>query len=132
MNASRDESLRPGRLEFSRLSWALALSLVAHLLCYSGYELGKKYNLWNLIQLPPWLTKIMTASVPQPTEPKEEEIPLIFVDVNPQAATPEADAQKAIRPVQRQDRRAISVPLNPATKGPRDHSQPPYLAGQAV
>ena len=90
MNPSRDESLRPGRLEFSRLSWALAISLVAHLLCYSGYELGKKYNIWNLIQLPPWLTKIMTASVPQPPEPKEEEIPLVFVDVNPKAATPEA------------------------------------------
>ncbi len=65
---------------------ALALSLAAHLLVWGGYELGKTFNLWQRLHLPPLMlfTKIKPAQPPvQHTEP------IVFVDVNPAQATTE-------------------------------------------
>src|SRR5690606_1753051 len=90
-----DESLRPDRLELSRLFWAIAVSIVFHLLCFGGYELGKKYNVWEAVRMPVWLQKALAATAPlkkpETTTPAEvpQEIPLMFVDVNPQLASPE-------------------------------------------
>src|SRR4051812_44807995 len=87
-----DGSLRPDQLEISRLLWAIVISIVVHLLCFGGYELGKKYNVWETIHLPDWLkkTKMLAALQPQPPDKLIQlEAPLMFVDVNPQLATPE-------------------------------------------
>jgi hypothetical protein len=83
-------SLRPGQLEISRLLWAIGISIAIHLLCFGGYELGKKLNFWQAIHLPSWLqkTKMLTA-LQQQQKRADQEPPLMFVDVNPQLATPE-------------------------------------------
>jgi hypothetical protein len=85
-------SLRPGRFEYKRLAWALLISLIVHLLCYGGYEFTRKV-------LPGWLERIKflaalahqlepkKQSPPQPPQPTQ--VPLVFVDVNPEVATPE-------------------------------------------
>ncbi|HLX96012.1 MAG TPA: hypothetical protein VKU37_09740 [Verrucomicrobiae bacterium] len=81
------DSLRFSRLESRRLAWVFAVSLLAHLLAWGGYEAGKEFNLWQRLHLPPLMlfTKIKPtpASVP-------ESVPIEFVDVNPAQATPEA------------------------------------------
>lgn len=86
-----ESTLRPDRLALARLLWAVGISLVVHLLCYGGYELGKKYNVWSAIHVPAWLQKNkMISSVNQQTrQPLPQEVPLMFVDVNPQLATVE-------------------------------------------
>ena len=94
MNAgsSQETSLRMARPEISRLAWALAISLALHLLSYGGYELGKKFNIWQQLHWPVWLqkAKILAAIPKQPANPPvQREIPLTFVDVSPQQATPE-------------------------------------------
>ena len=94
-----EASLRPGRLELSRLGWALGISLVFHLFCFGGYEVGRHFGFWEALRVPAWLQKSkILASVleeekraaQQPAEPQwERDPPLMFVDVNPQLATPE-------------------------------------------
>jgi hypothetical protein len=81
------DSLRLSSRDSRRLAWAFALSLAAHLVVWGGYELGKEFNLWQRLHLPPLMvfTKIKQAQpVTQPSEP------VVFVDVNPEQATTEA------------------------------------------
>jgi len=85
-------SLRPGRLEYKRLVWALIISLLFHAVCFGGYEFSRTI-------LPRWLAHIKylaalaeqlkkkPAPPPQPLHPTEPE--LVFVDVDPAAITPE-------------------------------------------
>ena len=84
-------SLRPGRYDHKRLLWALAISLSFHLLCYGTYEFSRKV-------LPGWLErmKILAALAhqleikkPTPPPPPPSDPPMVFVEVNPAAATPE-------------------------------------------
>jgi hypothetical protein len=84
-------SLRPGRFEYKRLAWALLISLIVHLLCYSGYEFTRKV-------LPAWLERIkflaalahqLEPKKPTPPPPQPTQVPLVFVEVTPEAATPE-------------------------------------------
>jgi outer membrane biosynthesis protein TonB len=88
-------SLRHERAEVSRLGWAFALSLAFHLLVFGGYETGKKYNLWQSLHWPAWLhaPKILQPAFKkresQPP-PQSQDIPLMFVNVNPAQATAEA------------------------------------------
>ena len=80
------DSLRFSSLESSRLAWVFALSLLAHLLAWGGYEAGKELNLWQKLHLPPLM--LFTKIKPTPT-PVREGVPIEFVDVNPaQPATP--------------------------------------------
>src|SRR3569833_2651228 len=73
-------SLRPGRLEYKRLVWALIISLLFHAVCFGGYEFSRTI-------LPRWLAhikylaalaeqlKIKPVPPPQPlhpTEPKQK------------------------------------------------------------
>ncbi|HLP78385.1 MAG TPA: hypothetical protein VK327_15885, partial [Candidatus Paceibacterota bacterium] len=84
-----DISLRLDRLSISRLLWAVVISLVFHALCFGGYELGKKYDVWQNLHLPAWIRKLtaLTPSLPeQLKQPPPREVPLMFVDVNPQLA----------------------------------------------
>jgi hypothetical protein len=81
-----DESLRLDRLEYTRLAWALGISLAIHLFCFGSYEAGKKTNLWQAVHLPAWLRK---ASPPESPKTSDEP-PVVFIDVSPRQATAEA------------------------------------------
>lgn len=77
MTGNRTEltTLRPNRLEFTRLGWALALSLLLHLIFWGVYVLGRN------IQWPAWMQQLaqtppVQAKQQQPTRPV-----LLFVDV---------------------------------------------------
>jgi outer membrane biosynthesis protein TonB len=84
-------SLRPGRFEYKRLAWALLISLLIHLFCYGGYEFTRKV-------LPGWLERVkflaalahqLQARKQTPPPPRPAQVPLVFVEVTPEAATPE-------------------------------------------
>jgi hypothetical protein len=88
-------SLRLERAETSRLAWAFALSLAFHLLVFGTYQTGKKYNLWQSLHLPAWLhaPKILQEAFKKKESqppPQPQDIPLMFVNVNPAQATAEA------------------------------------------
>jgi hypothetical protein len=84
-----EPSLRPGRFEYKRLAWAFAISLAVHLFCYGGYQFSRTVlpglleRMKILAALAHALQKPPPASPSQPSEP-----PLVFLDVNPEAATP--------------------------------------------
>lgn len=80
------DSLRPNRFETKRLAWALALSLAAHFLVWGGYELGKRTGLWQRLHWPARLHLAQKRSLP----PVQESEPTMFLDVDPDQATPDA------------------------------------------
>ncbi len=87
-------SLRLEQAEFSRLAWAFALSLAFHLLVFGGYREGKQLHLWDHLHWPAWLQppRFITQLVKPkltPPPPQPQEVPLIFVNVNPAQATAE-------------------------------------------
>lgn len=88
-------SLRLERLEFSRLGWAFAISLAVHLVCWGAYTGGKKLGVWEKLHLPAWVQRLtqplakMLKSEPKPLF-RETEPPLMFVNVSPDQASPEA------------------------------------------
>ncbi len=89
----QEPSLRLGQPEISRLAWALGISLALHLGGYGGYWLGKKFNVWQNLHWPAWVQRaknLVAAPKPPAPPPVAQEIPLMFVDVNPAQATPEA------------------------------------------
>ncbi len=87
--------------ETSRLAWAVVVSLVLHLLIFGGYELGKRYHVWQNLRWPAWmqspkmLTELLRKPAPAQTLPPRQEIPLTFVEVNPAVATPEPPKKAA-------------------------------------
>jgi hypothetical protein len=86
-------SLRLDRREITRLGRALAISLVIHLLCFGTYEAGHRLHLWDEIRLPSWLRKIQLLAAGAQSDAKplpQQEPPLVFVDVNPESAAPQA------------------------------------------
>lgn len=88
-------SLRLERLETSRLAWAFAISLALHLGCWGVYTGGKKLGVWERIHVPNWLqnlTKPLAKVLNPEKKPlfRETEPPLMFINVNPDQATPEA------------------------------------------
>ena len=90
---AQESSLRLGRPEISRLVWALGISLALHLGVYGAYRLGKKFNVWQNLHWPAWMQRAkIFAPAPKPPAqpPMSQEAPLMFVDVSPQQATPEA------------------------------------------
>ena len=85
-------SLRLDRLESSRLAWAFAISLAAHLLVWGCYTGGKKLGVWERAHLPAWvktITQTLAKVVKKEETPKQPdpEPPLMFVDVSPRQAT---------------------------------------------
>ena len=100
-----DLSLRLERAESTRLAWAFVLSLVVHLLAFSGYEAGRRLHVWERVQLPAWMVaprKLTELFVKPQTarererlekqrqeEQRREQMRLMFVDVSPAQATPE-------------------------------------------
>ena len=81
------DSLRLNRFETKRLAWALALSLAAHFLVWGGYELGKKYHLWQRWH---WPEKLHLAQKKAPPPVIQESDPTMFLDVDPDQVSPDA------------------------------------------
>jgi hypothetical protein len=87
-------SLRTEQAEVSRLAWAFAISLAFHLLVFGGYKTGEKHHLWQHLHLPAWvhapkfLTELLKPKL-NPPPLRRQEVPLMFVNVNPAVATPE-------------------------------------------
>jgi hypothetical protein len=88
--SGQSTSLRPSRFDYKRLGWALLISLIVHATGYGGYEFTRKV-------LPGWIQHIKFLAAlahaleerkhqppPPPAEP-----PMVFIDVNPDTATPE-------------------------------------------
>jgi hypothetical protein len=85
-------SLRQQRAESSRLAWAFALSVVFHIAVAGTYQAGNKLGWWQNWHLPAWLQspKLLTEILKkEKAQPPPTEIPLMFVEVNQAAATPE-------------------------------------------
>jgi hypothetical protein len=88
-------TLRPDQPEFRRLAWAFAISIVIHQMCYGAYRAGSKLDLPARLARLAQQTKILAALIPPPPAPKAkqrqpQELPLIFVDVNPAVAVEQA------------------------------------------
>jgi outer membrane biosynthesis protein TonB len=88
----RPNPLRFSRPDFNRVLAALAVALALHLLGYGGYRLEKAYGWLERIPSPHWLTKarqkLVIPLAPRP--PAQHEIPLTFVEVNPDQAVTQA------------------------------------------
>jgi outer membrane biosynthesis protein TonB len=82
----KTDSVRFNRSETRRLTRALILSLLLHLLGWGGYELGKKTGLWNRWHWPSHQRLAAKKLAP----PRAESEPQIFLDVDPDQETPEA------------------------------------------
>jgi outer membrane biosynthesis protein TonB len=88
-------SMRQERAEFNRLVWAMILSLALHLTCVGIYQGGKRFGWWDNWQFPPWMQIPLLSELldkkntPQATQLPPTDIPLVFLDVSPDQATPE-------------------------------------------
>jgi hypothetical protein len=88
-------SLRLEQAEQNRLLTALIISMVLHLLCWGTWHTGNKYDLWKYIRLPQWLqthrmlTELLKKPDPAQAQTKQQEPPLMFVDVSVAQATTE-------------------------------------------
>jgi len=82
-------TLRVGRLEFTRLGWAFALSLALHLLFWGGYAMAKHFDLAAKLHLPRWMQHLMTPPPVQAKTPPPVREPFMFVDVREEQALPE-------------------------------------------
>jgi outer membrane biosynthesis protein TonB len=89
-------SLRPEQADFSRLVWAFVLSLALHALIFGTYHASNKYHLWQTLHWPEWLkppkflSQLVIPRKPPPPPPQPKELPLVFVTVDPAAASAEA------------------------------------------
>jgi len=81
MVRTENRSLRPSRLEMSRLTIALLVSLLLHLGTWGGYEMGKKLGWWQRLHAPAWLHKPDKKTPPAQLAQKDNEPPLVFVEV---------------------------------------------------
>jgi len=113
-------SLRLSRFEKKRLLWALVLSLLAHFLVWGGYELGKKYNLWQRWHWPARLQLTQKKALPAVVQETE---PMMFLDVDPDQVSP--DAPKDAKYYSAKNSRAA----NPDAE--KDSSQPKLTGKQA-
>jgi outer membrane biosynthesis protein TonB len=98
-------TLRIGRLELTRLGWALALSLAAHLIFWGGYAVAKHFDLATKLRFPKWVQRLMAAPpVQAKTQPPTRE-PYVFIDVrdSQSVAEPPKDA------VRYSDRNALAA-----------------------
>jgi hypothetical protein len=121
-------SLRPGRFEYKRLGWALAISLAFHLLCYGGYEFSRRV-------LPAWLAQIkflaalahqLEIKKPAPPPAPPTPPPLVFVEVNPEVATPEPP--KDAKFYSSQNSKAANPDTEADTDTPKINGQHPDLS----
>jgi len=88
-------SIRYTRAESRRVTWALVVSLLVHLLGWGGYELGKREDWWRLTRWPTWTQRLVQKMEPPPPalHPPPPEMALSFVNVS----QPSPDAPKQAR-----------------------------------
>lgn len=81
------------------LAWAFGISVVTHLLTFGAFELGKHYGWWKKDLLPAWFAKSTQTTLAElkkkqqakpPLTERQQEPPLLFVEVDPSVATQEA------------------------------------------
>jgi outer membrane biosynthesis protein TonB len=86
-------SLRQEQAESTRLAWAFIISLTLHLLIFGGYHTGRHFHWWQDLHWPAWLrpVKILAEALKKKPPPlvREQEPPLMFVDVSEAQATAE-------------------------------------------
>jgi len=90
VNQTGPMTLRVGRLEFTRLGWALAVSLALHLLFWGGYAVAIHFDLANKFQLPKWAQRLLPPPPPPAQPPPQNREALMFVDVRESQAVAEA------------------------------------------
>jgi outer membrane biosynthesis protein TonB len=83
-------TLRVGRLEFTKLGWAFAVSLALHLLFWGGYAVVKHFDLANKLQLPKWAQRLLAPPPVQAKQPPPNREPLMFIDVREAQSVAEA------------------------------------------
>ncbi len=92
-------SFRRERAGSNRLALAFAISLALHLFLAGTWQAGRKLGWWQNLHLPQWMqsAKMLTELLKKnpPTPPAPQEVPLMFVDVNPAVATTEAPKDAA-------------------------------------
>ncbi len=88
-----ESSFRLERAESSRLAWAFGISLALHLLVMGTFETGRRLGWWQADHWPAWLrsaARLAEVLKKPPTEvPRQQEVPLMFVDVSPAQAVVE-------------------------------------------
>ena len=84
----RQDSLRFSRSDQERLLVALVVSLLIHLLIWTGFEIGKKYGWWHRLQMASWRHNVVKKNQPPPPLAQQDTQPTIFVDVTDPEATP--------------------------------------------
>jgi hypothetical protein len=87
------DSLRPGRLAKSPLVVALLISLLLHLGGWTGYELGKKFGWWKKLADISLVKKTIKKNAAAQPAKKDDEPPMIFVDVSHFDAEPPKSAK---------------------------------------
>jgi outer membrane biosynthesis protein TonB len=110
----KPDSLRLNRFEMKRLVWALVLSLAAHFLVWGGYELGKKYDLWQRLH---WPERLHQAQKKAPPPAVQETEPTMFLDVDPDQVSP--DAPKNAKYYSAKNSRAANPEANRDLKQPK-------------
>jgi hypothetical protein len=86
-------SLRVSRFEMERLGYALALSLLLHLLTWGGYEVGKKFGWWQPVHWPAWMQRVKKIPLfALPTVINQEQS-LEFVTVDQPSTEPPKNAK---------------------------------------
>jgi len=87
--------MRQERAEFNRLVWAMIISLALHLVFVGGYQGGKKLGWWDHLQFPRWMQIPLLSELlekkksEQAAKPPLADVPLMFLGVSPDQATPE-------------------------------------------
>jgi hypothetical protein len=105
------DSLRPGRIEGGRVMFALAVSLLAHVLFFSGYELSREIPILRRLI---WLSAHQKPAV----QTQKREMPLEFVTVQ----TPATEAP--------QHAKYLSIKNTVAADDSQNHrSEDPQLNG---
>jgi len=78
------------------IAWAFLLSLLFHLLLFSVLEIGIRWHWWRPDQVPAWLqlvkrptpNQLAEKKKPNPEQELTREVPMLFVDVDPDQASP--------------------------------------------
>src|SRR6478609_1914218 len=82
-------TLRIGRLELTKLGWALVLSLVVHLLFWGGYAANQKFHLLAMLRLPAWMERLVIPPPPVAQPPPANREQMMFLDVREEQSVPE-------------------------------------------
>lgn len=118
-----EASLRPDRWDTSRLAKAFVISLAIHLLLFGGYRLDRRYHVLEQIHLPAWLKpshrmeQQLVKEAQKAAAAAQQQVPLMFVDVNPAQAT--ADPPKEAKYYSAQNSRAANPKADKETNVPK-------------